>query len=1018
MPVCEGPGCSPGGRYVEYRFHEWRCDNGSLLDVNGEAFDPILTGDRFCELCGLQPGSAPQQQKCAHSGCCTGVKRTQDLPNGYLCNCTPGRSGKHCTVSDPCLVSLPCQNGARCTPVTNVSRGYTCSCPLGVSGVNCTDLTTVWNSLCCTFSCAPDPGSGVSVDRRFCSVFTVWTAIFNILIAILVAAAYFGVYYRLLRTQALPSTCSVAVRCSCGVAAACALAFVLRHVALRSDLGWELKLLLAMLAAVVEVGIAALWRHCRRLGHPQNTISNRLLRGVGVPLLATVAVSPVLVFGATSSDNLQQHAGCVAFGCTEYWWRVISFGVIAPSLPVAVLVAQTYISEEERSRATAPMRTTMAKYEVHRADSFVRAQYLYTILSGLLFPAFWIAYMRNEMQIFAEAMRRLQTAPIDTSVSVDGVRALGPVTVLLNSLLIIALAIALASFPAVQVWSPMVFFGIAWCAGVIVLMTASTCCLIWALSEPSENAVERQNKAMNSARTQMLQASFRSRRVISQRPKLMAVFEFFTSWQGQTVLSTVNHLVAIALFAYGLTQFEQHLTAALSLWMKAGISMSCAGLVISGLSLLERKFPRFKITPTDDSFRLACLLKTALVMSKAMIVFLLANVDNKSESFSHWETVIGIICVSSVVILAMMTLAFAVRKVWQRPRLLRTVGVASPRLFIVQYGISYMCAKCATLLFMANGHIPDLVGCTEDEIHFEQKQPSNDPSTTCVLCYPEPLYYQEQLNLTSATTEVGASCRPSTELYYNCTTSCRHLFFSGGGNADQNLVVFVLAPLLWLPFAVYSNNEVAQLIDGLWWQHVQLTDTVAGRTSSPQHLKIGLATSVHGYDTISPLVHAVTLGCGAIVLLLLCKGQHWGYHVDAPPCSLRSCGQMDEHSDPPQLQPGPDGEGLQTALDKAGKAVTWATVVLNMVMVCRVILDIYSHVRQQHHHHDELVSDRGTPLLARLSRDGSNSAARAHHLLPKDGESDEALGAAVAVAVEASEEVEAPTTDGGYGGSE
>jgi hypothetical protein len=217
---------------------------------------------------------------------------------------------------------------------------------------------------------------------------------------------------------------------------------------------------------------------------------------------------------------------------------------------------------------------------------------------------------------------------------------------------------------------------------------------------------------------------------------------------------------------------------------------------------------------------------------------------------------------------------------------------------------------------------------------------------------------------------------------------------------------------------VYSNNEVAQLIDGLWWQHVLLTDTVAGRGSSPQHLKIGLATSVHGYDTISPLVHAVTLGCGAIVLLLLCKGQHWGYHVDAPPCSLRSCGQMDEHSDPPQLQPGPDGEGLQTALDKAGKAVTWATVVLNMVMVCRVILDIYSHVRQQQHHHDELVSDRGTPLLARLSRDGSNSAARAHHLLPKDGESDEALGAAVAVAVEASEEVEAPTTDGGYGGSE
>ena len=39
-------------------------------------------------------------------------------------------------------------------------------------------------------------------------------------------------------------------------------------------------------------------------------------------------------------------------------------------------------------------------------------------------------------------------------------------------------------------------------------------------------------------------------------------------------------------------------------------------------------------------------------------------------------------------------------------------------------------------------------------------------------------------------------------------------------HAVASLQTFMLLPLMWLPFAVYSNNEVAQLIDGLWWQHV------------------------------------------------------------------------------------------------------------------------------------------------------------------------------------------------------
>merc|ERR1719171_2768576 len=101
-----------------------------------------------------------------------------------------------------------------------------------------------------------------------------------------------------------------------------------------------------------------------------------------------------------------------------------------------------------------------------------------------------------------------------------------------------------------------------------------------------------------------------------------------------------------------------------------------------------------------------------------------------------------------------MTLAFSLRNIWKHPHLLAQAGVEHPRLFLTQYAVSYLCTKFSILLLMASGSAPGWFGCDRD---------------------------------------------------------CQDYFFS-----DNTLGEF-LPPLLWVPFAVYSNNEVARLVDGVWW---------------------------------------------------------------------------------------------------------------------------------------------------------------------------------------------------------
>ena len=618
------------------------------------------------------------------------------------------------------------------------------------------------------------------------------------------------------------------------------------------------------------------------------------------------------------------------------------------------------------------MRKLLADCEVHRADLFLWAQSGYARLSALLPFAFWLGYMANELQVFLHGLRRQANDPTSQQVSVDGVRALGPVVVTLNIGAIVALFYAVFQFPAPETWSPFTFFGILWSVVVSGMVTVVTVALQWSLSEPHQHAVRRDDDARATLRSLMQRDSFTL--LIQSQSRVKKAGEVITSWHGQTILSTVNHVSAIVLFTYGIFEFgptmdqvpTQYISVRELLWI--GVALSVLGLIVSGVSIVFRKWPRLKCTPTDDSFRLACVLKIALVITKSTIVFSLSQVNQKSDAqmtqtdrdFDRWQKFVFFVSFVSLLVLALFTISFAVRKVWNKRVLLVNAGVSKPRLFIVLYAVSFLGSKFATLFFMLQGHVPDLVGifggaeCTLNSVqfaadhiqmsgpHLAQLVSSNAGNcSTCFTTQKDDGIYQDlcfQFHGNASLLEAP---------HYVCETSCQRLFFNGG-DADHNdpssggwsslipqrpsLVVFVLMPLLWLPFAVYANNEVSQLIDGVWRGH---SADVRTNTS----VRIGLSTSADGYYVIAPLIHAVTVGCAGLIALFISTSG--GYYVWIPdqltePISMRDPGKAAAQE--------VERKALLAALPKAQHVVTVGTTCLNLVMLVRVLVEIGSSV--------------------------------------------------------------------------
>jgi hypothetical protein len=903
-PDCDG-GVSPTGSYLVGKH---RCENGTLYKAK-------------CQLC--------TEDKCAHGGTCVSNEAADD----YTCDCTDGWSGLQCSISDPCIIDRPCRNGGQCRDVSGNTAGYVCDCPPGYAGLNCERFITIWHTVCClnNLSLCPLVWNNETVlslrdapqTGYLCTAFSAGRLTGSVLTSGLVVCVSIWTYARLLSTEARHIHLYVSIAlcvssCICGLALP-VLIYEDRQgrVSLTSS-GAEFGLLL--LAVPVQFAIAVLWytqrRCCRKA---TNSVSNRLWRGAAIPVLAAIASCPVV------SVAIMYHRHTAALpavrdiisdvGDGVIWrsvWLLMSAGVVVLMVPLAAAVGRLYLPYR------VPSHKLLEDNGVHRAEVFSWAHKGYARLSGLLFVMPWIPYMANELAVFCNGIGnysdgRGSAELVSLGVSAAGIRALSPVVVVLNACAVMGFGLAVASFPAPPSFSLFVFVGMGWGALVMLFLLAVTLALVWAMSERAAEAVRRHTQARETMRINMLRTSF-MRMLEDNRPsRLRRIFMSVTSWQGQTAFSTVNHLAAIGMFCYGINKFSAEMHGSnIHSWLIAGVIMSCAGLVVSLGSLIERKWPQLKLTPTDDSFRLACLLKVALVMTKAMVVFLLAGIHGKSVAFQRWEDVVSIICFVSLAILALMTAAFAVRRVWGQPELLEQAGVHNPRAFIVLYAVSYICCKFATILFMAQGHMPGWMGCKQEKVTFTaSKQYGLSPhseAVKCTLCYP----------VVANSSMLVEGCKTTTKLYYACSTSCIDLFYSGDPSG-LSLVWFVLIPLMWLPFAVYANNESAQLIDGTWWQHEA---SVAATASS---VKIGLSSTADGYYTVAPLVQSVTLACG-VILIWFVASTGGGYQIRVPHEMLDGLGER--------------GTAIQAALFLAGRSVTVSAVVLNVTMMSRAAFEI------------------------------------------------------------------------------
>jgi hypothetical protein len=487
------------------------------------------------------------------------------------------------------------------------------------------------------------------------------------------------------------------------------------------------------------------------------------------------------------------------------------------------------------------------------------------------------------------------------------------------------------AFPAPLVWTPSMFFGVVWCAACSVLLVVISLVLIWSLSESKELADNRYKEVvfgygmhgyipeavMDAATGSWTFAE--PTRCDRLKEYLCCARNFCGSWTGQTLISGVNHLAAIVLFCYGLHHFHgEHiiqsgsrveiLTPAIKKYLWVGIGLTVLGFTTSMASLFQRRKPRCKCTPTDDSFRLACVLKALLVMTKALVVYELSKIDMTSnEDLEWWYHLVFYVCCVSVFILAILTCAVDVFKVRRDPRLIEEAGFANGSKFLRMYLFSFLNCKLAIFFFVMLGHIPDWMGCDSELQKFHGKR-GMAASIDCTVCYRK-----NQHN--------DSRCDDNAEaVYYACTTTCSKLFFSGAGEMPVSLDVFVLVPLIWLPFAVYSNNEVARMIDGIWQRKrnrdQQRSGSAVKDASIHSAARVGLSSTGHGYNAIVNFSHTVVLLCCAIMVYFLAKAGG-SYRVGAP-AGL---------------------ERIQKPLHDAGALVTGCVIALNGLMVSRFLYE-------------------------------------------------------------------------------
>eukprot|EP01043_Picozoa_sp_COSAG02_P008892 COSAG02_NODE_293_length_25438_cov_52.630254_5_plen_976_part_00 len=692
------------------------------------------------------------------------------------------------------------------------SGEYTCNCPTGFFGKNCEALVGKWGTF------------GISGESDA----------LLLIFGILGVATSWGTYHVVLEFEAVANT-KIFAAFGCWLISATVItainwrqcdsdrALICNPASIGPGGSFELYGIVMAMFMVQSIIALGLQRLVSTGCNPNG--GGRLQRGAGLPLLALLCASPCIAVGIwMNPDRLSAtNVDIVADIGVIYSWEAVTFGVLVPCLPIAAVLARVYYKQEHRHHTPRHQEFAL-DWEVPRPAEFHKTELAFAYFSGLLLPLFWVSYMVNEMQefwSFADSKNRTgNCARRRELASLDGVRALSPVVCTLNLLALIWGMYIIVVFPAPLKWTASMYFGIVWCSMAVLTLLGLTLSLILSLSETREAAKKRVPENFWGYGKHGYDQNNCFLEVVC------CIKRFVLSWTGQTCISGVNHFLAIVLFSYGLSCFGEVMTLSLKKFLYSGIGMTVFGVFTSFGSFVMRQKPKYKCLPVDDSFRLACVLKALLVMNKALIVYELSKIDmSDNQALRHWTMVVTVVCVMSIFILGLLTYAFEALKIYQDPKLVENVGVECGKRFVKMYSMSFVCCKLAASFFVLLGHIPDIAGCDSSPITFHGPR-KHDSSVECIVCYVN--------NRPPGNAPPNPLCENESPINYNrCTTTCTKLFFSGGGEIAISLDVFVLVPLLWLPFAVYSNNEVARMLDGIWQTKRANSETLAEEGTPP-----------------------------------------------------------------------------------------------------------------------------------------------------------------------------------------
>lgn len=534
------------------------------------------------------------------------------------------------------------------------------------------------------------------------------------------------------------------------------------------------------------------------VAEPTVTVRSRWSRGIALPLLLSV---PFIVTLATTLAALGQgeHKPPNMFVFTT----IVMFFLC---LPMWACASPIYWNREAYMLLVAHP-DVLRKHKL-RHKWFLRA-YRWHVVAAMVLPMLvQMPYMANELYLFVDTANRKPMTPSTSStsqscqlISADALRSLAPVAVVLNFCSCVMLwAIVYWMIAETTMWTLVnllasLIGGVLIGVSIAVIVAGSA--LMHGLSEPQiardwADAKSKPRDPHSEARRSTLVVPVSASGQTPWKLALARAMTWAGSWEVQTTAALANHLVTIATMLWGILLYgSEGGFVWYALWV--GMMVAIIGTFVSASSIIGRKYPHRKLLPSDDSFRVTCMAKAALVVLKAFIVS-----STRGNTCSAWRISIMVTFYTSFFIVALLTLATAVPKLWRHPHLLQAVGIDSSRIFLVQYMLGYVATKLGVLLLTFSHILPD-------------------------------------------------AAKAALNLHRSDTTD-------------------LLEALFWLPFAIYSNNEMAQLLDGLWWQHTQ---GQAGALNDRR--RVGLTTTQHGVKAVSPLVEVIVLGSLGWQFLLIAR---------------------------------------------------------------------------------------------------------------------------------------------------